>query len=296
MNPIAIRIGPIAVHWYGILIVAGALAGAYVASREAKRRGWDPDHIWNSLFLTLVLGIVGARLYHVLTPSPSSGLTLSYFIQHPEYIIATWQGGLGIYGGIAGGILGFYLYMRWNRLDFLKWADLAIMGLPLGQAIGRWGNFVNQELYGRPTTLPWGIYIDPAHRYPGYESYNYFHPVFLYESIWNVGVCVVLVYVAHRWGERLLKGEILTVYLILYPLGRILMEFVRLDSTTVGSVPVAQIVSVVCIVIAAAVLVYRRKVVGEQPSGWASERKPVVAEPSPAGPEASSDDGAPKSE
>jgi phosphatidylglycerol---prolipoprotein diacylglyceryl transferase len=291
MNPVAIRIGPIAVHWYGILIVAGALVGAYVASREARRRGWDPDHIWNALFLTLVLGIIGARLYHVLTPSPSSGLTIEYFLRHPEYIIATWQGGLGIYGGIAGGILGFYLYTRWNRLDFLKWADLAIIGLPLGQAIGRWGNFVNQELYGRPTDLPWGIYIDPAHRYPGFEAYSYFHPTFLYESIWNLGVCLILIYVAHRWAERLLKGEILTVYLILYPLGRIIMEFVRLDSTSVGAIPVAQLVSLGCIVVAGMVMAYRRIVVHEQPSGWASER-PVPDGPSPEAP--TSEDRAPK--
>jgi phosphatidylglycerol:prolipoprotein diacylglycerol transferase len=272
MNPVAIRVGPIAVHWYGILIVAGALVGAYVASREARRRGWDPDHIWNALFLTLVLGIIGARLYHVLTPSPSSGLTIEYFLRHPEYIIATWQGGLGIYGGIAGGILGFYLYTRGNRLDFLKWADLAMIGLPLGQAIGRWGNFVNQELYGRPTDLPWGIYIDPAHRYPGFETFSYFHPTFLYESIWNLGVCLVLLYMAHRWGERLLKGEILTVYLILYPMGRIIMEFVRLDSTSVGTIPVAQIVSLGCVVVAGVVMAYRRIVVHEQPTGWLSEQ------------------------
>lgn len=260
MDPIAVRIGPIAVHWYGILVVAGALAGAFLAAAEAKRRGWNPDHIWNGLFLTLIFGIIGARLYHVLTPSPSSGLDFGYFLRHPEYIIATWQGGLGIYGAIAGGVLGFYIYARLNRLDFWAWADVAIMGVPLGQAIGRWGNFVNQELYGRPTDLPWGIYIDPAHRYPGYEMYSRFHPTFLYESLWNLGVCIVLVYLARRWGERLLKGEILCAYLILYPVGRILMEFVRLDSLTAGGAPIATWVSAGLIVASSAAILLRRLV------------------------------------
>ena len=277
MDPIALRLGPISVHWYGILIVLGALAGAYVASREAKRRGWDPDHIWNALFITLVLGIIGARLYHVLTPSPSSGLSIAYFLSHPEYIVATWQGGLGIYGGIAGGMLGFYLYTRFNHLDFWRWADVAIIGLPVGQAIGRWGNFVNQELYGRPADLPWGIYIDPAHRYPGYEAYSRFHPTFLYESLWSLGVFLVLIYMSRRWGERLLKGELVCVYLVLYPLGRILVEFYRLDSTAVSGIPVAQWLSAVVIVVSAAVIAYRRFIGHEQPSSWDSELKKVAS-------------------
>lgn len=275
MDPIALRIGPIAVHWYGILVVLGALAGAFLASTEAKGRGWDPDHIWNALFVTLIVGIIGARLYHVLTPSPSSGLDLGYFLRHPEYIIATWQGGLGIYGAIVGGVLGFYIYARFSHLDFWAWSDVAIMGLPLGQAIGRWGNFVNQELYGKPTDLPWGIYIDPAHRYSGYETYSHFHPTFLYESLWNLGVCIALVYIARRWGERLLRGEILSVYLVLYPVGRILMEFVRLDSLTTGGIPVATWVSIGLIVLSCGVILFRRLVIREQPSPWSSQAKPL---------------------
>ena len=275
MDPIALRLGPISVHWYGILIVAGALAGAYAAAREARRRGWDPDHIWNALFVTLIFGIVGARLYHVLTPSPSSGLSVEYFLKHPEYIFATWQGGLGIYGGLAGGVLGFYLYARFKHLDFWRWADVAIIGLPLGQAIGRWGNFVNQELYGRPTDLPWGIHIDPGHRYAGYEAYSRFHPTFLYESLWCLGIFLILRHLSRRWGERLLKGELLCVYLILYPLGRILVEFYRLDSTAVGGVPVAQWLSAVVMVGSAGVIAYRRLFLHEQPSSWDSELKQV---------------------
>lgn len=272
MNPIAIKIGPFAIHWYGILIVAGALAGAFVAAREARRRGWDPEHIWNSLFLTLLLGIIGARLYHVLTPSPSSGLSISHFLEHPEAIFATWQGGLGIYGAIAGGVLGFYIYTRMARLDFLSWLDLAMIGLPLGQAIGRWGNFVNQELYGKPTDLPWAIYIDSQHRYLGFEEFEYFHPTFLYESLWNLMVFGLLLYLAHRFGERLLRGEITNIYLILYPVGRIWLEFLRLDSLTVGQVPVAQIISAIVVALAVFVLIARRKVLHEQPISWESQR------------------------
>ena len=286
MDPIAFRLGPIVVHWYGILIVAGALAGAWLSSWEAKKRGWNSEHIWNALFVTLVLGIIGARLYHVLTPSPSSGLTVSDFLRHPELIFATWKGGLGIYGGIAGGLLGFYLYCRFAHLDFWQWVDVATIGLPLGQAIGRWGNFINQELYGRPTDLPWGIYIAPPYRHAGYENYSHFHPTFLYESIWNLGVCLLLLYASRRWGRRLLRGEILSFYLILYPLGRILMEFVRLDSAEIGGVPIAQWVSALSIAVSAGVIAYRRVVIREQPTPWTAERNGAPAGGMPAGPSA----------
>ena len=135
------------------------------------------------LIVIFILGVVGARLYHVLTPSPSTGITPAWYFAHPLEILAIWNGGLGIYGALVGGALGLWLYTRRHRLDFWAWLDIAAPAIPLGQAIGRWGNFVNQELYGAPTTLPWAIYIPPEKRLPGYAAFAYYHPTFLYESL-----------------------------------------------------------------------------------------------------------------
>jgi phosphatidylglycerol:prolipoprotein diacylglycerol transferase len=149
-----IQLGPLYIRFYGIILMTGALAGAWLASREAQRRGRDPQHIWDALMWVLIPGVIGARLYHVLTPSPSMGITPLWYLQNPLEILAIWKGGLGIYGALAGGSLGLWLYTQRNKLDFWAWLDIAAPGLALAQAIGRWGNFVNQELYGAPTSVP----------------------------------------------------------------------------------------------------------------------------------------------
>ena len=261
IDPIAFRIGPLSVHWYGILLTSGILLGAWVVSREVQRRGMDPDHVWNALIVCVILGVIGARLYHVLTPSPSMGDPLYYF-HNPKEIFAIHKGGLGIYGAIAGGILGVLLYARRFKLDPWTWLDLGAPGLALGQFVGRWGNFVNQELYGGPTDLPWGIYIAPHNRLPGYTQYERFHPTFLYESLWNLMTFGVLYFLLRRKGEKMLKGEIMGLYVIFYSTGRFLLEFVRLDSFTAWGISMAQIVGMVTILLAVGILVYRRRRVG----------------------------------
>ena len=258
IDPVAFRFWIFEVHWYGILITTGILVGAWVVSREVRRRGLDPDHVWNALILCVILGVIGARLYHVLTPSPSMGDPLYYF-HHPLEIFNITRGGLGIYGAVAGGILGVLIYARRVKLDPWVWLDLGSPGLALGQAIGRWGNFINQELYGRPTDSPWGIYISPERRLAGYTQYERFHPTFLYESLWNLGTFVVLFSLLRRRGEKLLKGEILGLYAILYSTGRILLEFVRLDSPTLWGIPIAQIVAALVILFVGGFLIYRRR-------------------------------------
>jgi phosphatidylglycerol:prolipoprotein diacylglycerol transferase len=161
IDPYGIHLGPLYLRFYGIILVSGAMAAAWLASREAKGRGFDPQQVWDALIWVLILAIVGARLYHVLTPSPSMGITPLWYLQNPIEIFAVWKGGLGIYGGLLGGALGLWLYTRRHQLDFWTWLDIVAPAIPLGQAVGRWGNFVNQELYGAPTNLPWAIYIRP---------------------------------------------------------------------------------------------------------------------------------------
>jgi phosphatidylglycerol:prolipoprotein diacylglycerol transferase len=258
MDPIAIQVGPLAIHWYGLLIIGGVLAGAAVAARLAKTAGDDPAHLWNALTWCLLLGIVGARLYHVVSSPQGTDVGLPYYLQNPLEALAIWKGGLGIYGAVAGGALGLYLYTRLNGLSFWRWADFTVPGLALGQAIGRWGNYVNQELYGYPTDLPWGIYIDPAHRLAGFEAYERFHPTFLYESLWNLLVLAALLWIGRRFAGRLLEGDLLSLYGVLYPVGRILVETQRPDAWLVAGMPAAQWVAVAAIALSVG-LAWRRR-------------------------------------
>jgi phosphatidylglycerol:prolipoprotein diacylglycerol transferase len=248
---IVFKIGPVVVHWYGLLVVIGTLLGGYVATRQARRRGENPEHVWNSLVGCIILGLIGARLYHVLSsPADGSG-GLSYYVENPVAILLLWDGGLGLYGALVGGVLSLLIYTRRHRLNAGRWLDIGAPGLVLAQAIGRWANFINQELYGPPTTLPWGVYISAEHRIPRYSDLaryptytTRFHPTFLYESLWNLGVFVALIWVGRRWTGRLRDGDVLLVYLALYGLGRAWIEqLFRPDAWTVGGLAVAMLIS-----------------------------------------------------
>jgi len=223
------------VFWYGVLIVGGIILGAYTVTFEIEKRGLDPDHVWGGLTWAVVLAVIGARLYHILTPPPSMCASLGIctaldYLKDPIRLIDFRAGGLGIYGAIAGALLGIYLYGRRYKMDWLAYVDVGAYGLALGQFVGRWGNFFNQELYGRPTDLPWAVHI----KYPlaGYAEYQTFHPTFLYESLWNFLTFLLLYTLARKFRDKLLRGELLGLYLIMYPLGRTLLETVRLDSAT----------------------------------------------------------------
>ncbi len=227
-----IHIGPLYFRFYGIILMLGALAAAMVARRMMRRDGRDPDLVWDALMWGLVFGIIGARLYHVFTPSESlraMGIDTVYYLTHPLDILFTWRGGLGMPGAIVGGLVGIYIFTRRRKISFAMMIDYAAPGLALAQAIGRWGNYVNQELYGPPTNLPWGIFIRPENRMAGYELYERFHPLFLYESLWNLGLALFLLWVWRRFRGRLIPGDLFLIYLIGYPLGRFLLEFLRID-------------------------------------------------------------------
>ncbi|MBI4790341.1 MAG: prolipoprotein diacylglyceryl transferase [Chloroflexi bacterium] len=255
--------GSFPIYWYGILIVAGALAGAFIGTREAKRRGVDPDHIWNALLIALILGVIGARLYHVISSPAGTNIGLQYYLDNPVEILNFRQGGLGIYGAVAGGVLAVYLYARYAKLNFLQLVDIAMPGLAFGQAIGRWGNLFNQELYGFPTDLPWGIPIDAAHRLPMFADLTkypvettLFHPSFLYESLWNLGMGILLLVIARRWTKET-PGDLFLFWGMLYGLGRFLVEFQRPDAWTITGIPTAQLIGIAMLVICGVALAYR---------------------------------------
>jgi phosphatidylglycerol:prolipoprotein diacylglycerol transferase len=266
MDPVAFHIGSYPVYWYGIIITTGAVLGAWLASWLAQQRGQNPDHVWNMLIIVLILGIIGARLYHVFS-RPAVGIGWDYYKEHPMDIFIPRNGGfagLGIYGGFIGGIIGVLGYTWYKKLNFFQWADFAAPGLLLAQSVGRWGNFVNQELFGPPTTLPWGIKIDCVNR-QFYEQYNCnilgpdtrFHPTFLYESIWNFAGVVLMVLAFKKFGDKLRTGDLLFFYLIYYPLGRFFIElFFRPDAWTLGSLPTASVISLISMTIGVLGLLY----------------------------------------
>jgi len=227
------------IYFYGILIMLGVIAAAFLAQAEAKRRGMNPEFVWDVLFWVVLAGIVGARLWHVFTPPPSmvaQGITTKWYLTHPLDMLNVRSGGLGIPGAVIGGALAMWIYCRKKKISFLTWADIAAPGVALAQAIGRWGNYFNQELYGQPTNLPWKLYIDPVHRVPGYENYEYFQPLFFYESLWNVLNMAILLWLAHRFEKWLKPGDLFFVYMVMYSIGRFGLEFLRLDASQVGGI------------------------------------------------------------
>jgi phosphatidylglycerol:prolipoprotein diacylglycerol transferase len=254
-----IHLGPLYIHYYALILGLGIFAATWVTARRAKDYGYTSDDVWDALTWVFIPGLLGARLYHVLTPTPASGITTEYYLQHPVEIFAIWNGGLGIYGAIIGGALGLWVYTRRRHYSLLRMLDLAAPAILLAQAIGRWGNFVNQELYGAPSSLPWAIYISPEHRLPGYEQYSTFHPLFLYESIWNLLAFVLLLNIARRFRPLLRDGDLMLIYMILYGVVRFLLDFVRLDSNGGGALTTAQWLSLALCVLSAVVLVVRHR-------------------------------------
>jgi len=256
------NIGPLTIHFYGLIIMLGVIAATFLARWAAIRQGQNGELVWDMLVWMLIAGIIGARLWHILTPSPSlvtQGVTTYYYLTHPLDAIAIWRGGLGIPGAVLGGVLALFFFARKHHLPFLKWLDILAPALALGQAIGRWGNFFNQELYGAPTSLPWAIYIDPQHRLPGFENQAFYHPTFLYESIWNLGNMVMLLWLSRRFKDRLKIGDIFLVYLIVYPLGRFLLEFLRLDSSQLAGINANQAFMLVVMIAASLILGWRHR-------------------------------------
>lgn len=237
-----ISLGILEIHWYGIFIAAGFIAGLIVSLHIAKQEDIDSDRIINLAAMLLIAGIVFSRLYYVI-------FSWDYFSTHLSEIFMPWQGGLSIHGVIIGCFLFLLIYTKIKKLSLLKYTDVYACALPLGQAIGRWGNFFNSEAFGLPTDLPFRVFIPAQHRPSEYIGYEYFHPTFFYESIWNLMVFLILFYVIRPRCEKI-NGVITLSYLLLYSVGRFIIEAFRTDNIyTVMGLHIAQFVSLVLIII-----------------------------------------------
>lgn len=263
----AFRIGPfqigdlvidIPVYWYGIMIMLGVIAASLVAYRLAKRRGEDPDHVWGLFPWVLLAGIAGARLGFIISQLGDPRY------QDPWAWIDIRQGGLSIQGAVVGGIIALVIYARKYKLSFFRWADIIVPGLALAQAIGRLGNYFNQEAFGERTNLPWGIQISPDRQreVAGITNPNpndRFHPTFAYEMIWDLMNFGLLLWLGRQKIVKLREGDLLWVYLIFYSIGRFMIEGIRLDSATVGDIRTPQLVALITIVLAWTALIYRNR-------------------------------------
>ncbi|HLM78470.1 MAG TPA: prolipoprotein diacylglyceryl transferase [Rubrobacteraceae bacterium] len=222
-SPVLFEAGPFALRYYGLFIALGIASATWITARELARKGYDSALALDALFYVVPLGFIGARIYHVITD-------YELYADAPfPGVFEVWNGGLGIYGAVIGGFLGILLFSYIRGISPLAFADAVAPGLALAQAVGRWGNYFNQELFGRPSDLPWAIEIDPQNRPPGFGDVSSFHPTFLYESIWDALVCLALFFVARRFARSLKNGDILLLYVSLYSAGRFVVEALRID-------------------------------------------------------------------
>ena len=239
MNPVAFKLFGIEIMWYSILITIGVIIGAILAFREAEKIGIGEENLIDLLLFAIPLAVLGARIYYVI-------FTWDYYSQNPKEILHFRGGGLAIHGAIIAAIITAVVFSKKRNLDFWTIADCCAPSLVLGQGIGRWGNYINQEAYGRPTDLPWGILIDGVK----------VHPTFLYESIGDILIFFFLLW--YRKNKKEVSGEIFLLYIILYSTIRFFIEGLRTDSLMLGSIRIAQLVSVTGIILSIIYLNKRR--------------------------------------
>lgn len=284
IDPIAFTI-PIGdgfpIYWYGIIITIGIALGAIWGGREVQRRGQSVDEFYNGLILVVISGYIFARLTYVVLDI-IGGATYSSFID----VINIRLGGVNILGGFIGAALVGWLYVRWRKLPFWDYADVAGPALLLAQGIGRWGNFINQELYGPPTTQPWGVLIDQQARLPQYSDMTLFppetrfHPTFLYESLWLLGGFLLLTFLNNRYRDQWRTGTLFGLFLIWWGVGRTWVEFFRPDQVTIGSsfITYSMLLAFLLAVTGVLVLLYRYD---KLPIGETRRRRQRVRKPKP---------------
>ncbi len=284
----ALQLGPLTIGWYGIGYAVGLAVAYLVMVRLARRAGEDPDILGNGMIVVAIAALIGGRAYHVIDQWDA------LYKADPIRIFLPPYSGLGVYGGIISGTIAAFLYARHKGVSFLRWADIVAPGLFVMQAIARWGNWFNQELYGPPTTLPWGIPIDCAHRlqdvYPCSafpEAVTRFHPLFLYESLSGLIGAAALIWIGYRFRSRLRPGDILLIFFAWYGVVRFWLETFRHDNWTFFGIPTAQVVSLLFIVPSLAILILRhgsRHPVDDPPTNpevatWGALGQPVEPDP-----------------
>jgi len=252
-----------ALRWYGVFVMLGVAVGAWFAGREVTRRGEKGDAIWDALIWILPAGIIGARLWYVANATLGGN---QYYVQNPAQIFNIPQGGLHIYGGLLFGAVAMYFYLRKYKMDFWLFLDAIAPVTLLGQAIARPANFINQELYGPPTSLPWGIPIDAAHRIGIYQDLvqypvasTRFHPAFAYEMIWNFLAFAVIIYLSRRYARQVKPGAVFSGWLVAAGVGRFLIEFFRTDQPHVGGswISTTQVITILMALVGLLLLAFR---------------------------------------
>ena len=246
VNPIAFGFGNFEIRWYGILIAAALLIGIIVSYFLAKYRGQKPEEVVNFAPFAVIFGVLGARLLHVV-------VNWSYYSANLSYIFAFRRGGLAIQGVMLGGVLALLVFCKIRKLDFWLWVDIMSPALILGQAIGRWGNYFNQEAFGLPTSLPWGIFIEAPYRPAAYSNSEFFHPTFFYEFVANLllfGLLLLIHWFYKKRPDRFPDGLIFATYLGVYAIYRTIIEYYRVDSSVFLGIKVVYILDAIAIIIA----------------------------------------------
>ncbi len=267
VSPIVFQIGPFSLHWYGLTMTLAIFMGTYIAGRYITRHGRDGSAVWDMLMWVLIPAIIGARLYYVFIQSPRGPGGLNEYLAHPIEILQVWRGGIHIYGAFIFGGIALILFLRYRKLPLLPYLDGVGLGLLVGQAIGRIGNFINQELYGPPTTLPWGLRIDADHRLAPYNDMTKypdsvrFHPLFLYELLWDAIGFALILWISRRFSKHLKEGDVFLLFLIWSPLGRFFIEFLRTDSWFFPGTPFnpVHIITAIMVIGASTILFLRHR-------------------------------------
>lgn len=255
MGKIAFSIGWIHFSWFGLILAVAIILACAISWYHVRLRKENLDNLLDLIVYSIPVGILSARFYYV-------AVNWQLYTDNPNEILQIWHGGLAFHGALIGIVLTIWLYSRIKKISFWRWADIVVPGIVLAQAVGQWGNFINQDAFGYPTDAAWGIYIDYIYRPSGYEQFDFFHPIFLYESGWSL--CIFIVLLAVNWltlkkSSTLASGSLFLLYLILYSFGRLVIEAFRLDSEMLGDWRIAQIVSAFTLVGSAALLIWHNR-------------------------------------
>lgn len=254
IDPIAFYLGTIAIRWYGIIISFALLVGTILSIREAKSKGIDEEIILDLFIVIVPTAVIGARLYYII-------FNINYYLNNPWQILAIRSGGLAIHGAVLGGVLASFYFTKKRKVSFWKLGDIIAPYLLLGQAIGRWGNFINQEAHGGVVTKQFISLFPEFIQKQMYINGFYYHPAFLYESVWNILVFVILIFLKDK--PYIIKGDILILYAMGYSLGRFFIEGIRTDSLMLGPIRVAQLVSVLIIIVGVFFIYYKHNLVSD---------------------------------